>query len=176
MFDDICSLVRIAQISGSFGGGLWPVSLPLFHGTHEPARAVRVSMTISFQSKGDLVNARPAAGVSSTLNESWQLIRQDSRSRSGQSVDAKRNNAGAARFMHYRSALASRQMPNHKEIGRTQRTDHGHARASQCPIPKRTDVIAAIDHRGAMRNGGPRPFDAFIERRIDDDDDRPGGY
>ncbi|MEX3957625.1 hypothetical protein [Trinickia sp. EG282A] len=121
-------------------------------------------------------NARAAAGVSSTLNESQQLIRHDSCCCSGQSVDAKRYDARAARFTDYHSALASRQMPNHEKIGCTQRTDHGHARAYQCPIPKRTDVIAAIDHRCAMRNGRPRPFDAFIERRIDDGDDRASGY
>lgn len=47
MLEDICNLVQIAQISGSFSGGFCQVSLPLFQGIGEPTFCV--SMTISFQ-------------------------------------------------------------------------------------------------------------------------------
>lgn len=40
--DEICSLVRIAQISRSFNGGFWPVNFPLFHGTRRAPDEVSV--------------------------------------------------------------------------------------------------------------------------------------
>jgi hypothetical protein len=57
VFEDICRLLRIAQICGSFSVGFCPVNLPLFHGTLDAAEPFSVSMTISIQSKGDTVCA-----------------------------------------------------------------------------------------------------------------------
>jgi hypothetical protein len=52
-FDDIWSLVRIAQISRSFNGGFCPVSLPLFLGTRRVLEELSVSMSTSSSMKGD---------------------------------------------------------------------------------------------------------------------------
>jgi hypothetical protein len=63
--DNICSLVRIAQISRSFNGGFWPVSLPLFHGARRgPEEFTRVHDNLLFNEGRSIL--RLGSGQTST--------------------------------------------------------------------------------------------------------------
>jgi hypothetical protein len=75
--DDICSLVRIAQISRSFSGGFWPVSLPLFRGTRRAPEELSVSTTISSSTTGNRFCARRADNLRPFTDIQYSIASSD---------------------------------------------------------------------------------------------------